>query len=103
MDRIVDYVDRHFTDHMLSLESVAFAFSVSPSHVSRSFKEKTGVNFSQYVWQKRLDEVKRRLIATDDPLKDIIAQVGYLDAPNFIRKFKKAIGCTPGQYRKMHT
>lgn len=103
MDRIVDYVDRHFTDHMLSLETVAFAFSVSPSHVSRSFKEKTGVNFSQYVWQKRLDEVKRRLIATDDPLKDIIAQVGYLDAPNFIRKFKKAIGCTPGQYRKMHT
>lgn len=29
------------------------------------------------------------LKTTNAPLKDIIIQVGYLDTPNFIRKFKK--------------
>ncbi|MBD2870963.1 helix-turn-helix domain-containing protein [Paenibacillus arenilitoris] len=101
MDQIVSYIDEHYTDHTLSLESVAFAFAISPSHVSRTFKEKMGQNFVQYIWQKRLDEVMRQLKATDDPLKDIISRVGYLDAPNFIRKFKKETGHTPGQYRKL--
>lgn len=103
IDQIVDYINQHFTDHNLSLESVAAYFSVSPSHVSRSFKDTIGINFIQYIWQKRLDEVIRLLTSTNDPLKDIIHQVGYLDTPNFIRKFKKETGYTPGQYRKLYT
>jgi AraC-like DNA-binding protein len=101
IDRIVAYIDEHYMDNALSLETVAFEFGISPSHVSRSFKEKVGLNFIQYVWQKRVEEVKHQLKTTSDPLKDIILKVGYLDAPNFIRKFKKETGYTPGQYRKM--
>ena len=101
IDRIVAYIDEHYTDNALSLETVAFEFSISPSHVSRSFKEKMGLNFIQYVWQKRMEEVMHQLKTTNDPLKDIILRVGYLDTPNFIRKFKKETGYTPGQYRKM--
>ncbi|MFS0871525.1 helix-turn-helix domain-containing protein [Paenibacillus xylanilyticus] len=102
IDRIVDYIDTHFTDHNLSLDTLAYEFEVSPSHVSRSFKEKTGINFIQYIWQKRLDRVFHQLQTTDTPLKDLIQEVGYLDTPNFIRKFKKETGLTPGQYRKLH-
>ncbi|WP_246310857.1 helix-turn-helix domain-containing protein [Paenibacillus xylanilyticus] len=102
IDRIVDYIDTHFTDHNLSLDTLAYEFEVSPSHVSRSFKEKTGINFIQYIWQKRLDRVFHQLKTTDTPLKDLIQEVGYLDTPNFIRKFKKETGLTPGQYRKLH-
>ncbi|WP_338045231.1 helix-turn-helix domain-containing protein [Paenibacillus humicola] len=102
IDRIAAYIDRHYADHTLSLEKIAFEFAVSPSHVSRSFKEKVGLNFIQYIWQKRLEEVKRQLTSTSDPLKDIIARVGYLDTPNFIRRFKKETGLTPGQFRKLY-
>ncbi|MET3940887.1 two-component system response regulator YesN [Paenibacillus sp. PvP094] len=102
IDRIIEYIDAHFTDHNLSLDTLAYEFEVSPSHVSRSFKEKTGINFLQYIWQKRLDRVFHQLKTTDTPLKDLIQEVGYLDTPNFIRKFKKETGLTPGQYRKLH-
>ena len=102
IDRIIEYIDAHFTDHNLSLDTLAYEFEVSPSHVSRSFKEKTGINFLQYIWQKRLDRVFHQLKTTDTPLKDLILEVGYLDTPNFIRKFKKETGLTPGQYRKLH-
>lgn len=102
IDRIVSYIDDHYADHTLSLETIAFEFAISPSHVSRSFKEKMGLNFIQYIWQKRMDEVMRHLKTTNAPLKEIIIQVGYLDTPNFIRKFKKETGYTPGQYRKLY-
>jgi two-component system response regulator YesN len=49
-----------------------------------------------------MEEVQRQLETTNDPLKDIIIRVGYVDTPNFIRKFKKETGYTPGQYRKLH-
>jgi YesN/AraC family two-component response regulator len=102
MDDILAYVDRQFADYTLSLEHVALKFAISTSYLSRSFKDKTGSNFSQYIWQRRVDEVIRLLQSTSAPLKEIIEQVGYLDAPNFIRKFKKETGLTPGQYRKEH-
>ncbi|GAS80015.1 helix-turn-helix domain-containing protein [Paenibacillus amylolyticus] len=102
MDEIVAYIDANFSDYDLSLGTISSKFTISSSYFSRSFKEKIGMNFTQYIWQKRMDEVIRLLLHTTDPLKDIITRVGYLDTPNFIRKFKKETGYTPGQYRKMH-
>jgi len=103
MDEIVSYINANYSDYDLSLGTISSKFSISSSYFSRSFKEKVGMNFTQYIWQKRMDEVIRQLLHTSDPLKDIISRVGYLDTPNFIRKFKKETGYTPGQYRKMHS
>ncbi|WP_225442674.1 helix-turn-helix domain-containing protein [Paenibacillus lycopersici] len=102
MDEIVAYVEQNYADYTLSLEHIALKYDTSTSYLSRSFKEKAGCNFTEYIWQCRLKEVIRQLMHTNAPLKDIIERVGYLDAPNFIRKFKKETGYTPGQYRKLH-
>ncbi|MBO2944664.1 helix-turn-helix domain-containing protein [Paenibacillus sp. F411] len=103
MEQIIAYIEDNYTDYDLSLGSISSKYSISTSYFSRYFKEKVGINFSQYIWQKRMDEVIRLLLHTSDPLKDIITRVGYLDTPNFIRKFKKETGLTPGQYRKIHS
>lgn len=103
IDDIVAYVDQQYADYTLSLEHLALKYSISTSYLSRSFKDKTGSTFSQYIWQLRMNEVIRLLTTTEAPLQEIIEQVGYWDAPNFIRKFKKETGSTPGQYRKEHT
>ncbi|WP_020620902.1 helix-turn-helix domain-containing protein [Paenibacillus daejeonensis] len=101
MDQILAYMDDHYMDHTLSLEEISFKFDISMSYFSRSFKEKMGINFVQYIWKKRMAAVITELTTTNDPLKDIIQRVGYLDTPNFIRRFKKETGHTPGQYRKL--
>ncbi|MCQ6559278.1 helix-turn-helix domain-containing protein [Paenibacillus mendelii] len=103
IDDIVLYVEQNFADYTLSLEHIALKFSVSTSYLSRSFKEKTAINFSQYMWQLRINKAMQLLVTTSDPLQIIIESVGYLDAPNFIRKFKKETGMTPGQYRKQNS
>ncbi|WP_172197448.1 AraC family transcriptional regulator [Saccharibacillus qingshengii] len=101
MDTIVAYIDEHYADHSLSLETISHNYSISMSYFSRSFKEKVGTNFVQYIWQKRMAAAIVELTTTDEPLKEIIQRIGYQDTPNFIRKFKKETGHTPGQYRKL--
>lgn len=103
MDRIVEYIDSHYMDNALSLEAISCKYSISVSYFSRSFKDKVGINFVQYISQKRMEAAIDQLTTTNDPLKEIIQRVGYLDTPNFIRKFKKETGYTPGQYRKLYS
>ncbi|GGA32491.1 helix-turn-helix domain-containing protein [Paenibacillus physcomitrellae] len=103
MDQIVSYIDSNYMDHSLSLEFISSKYSISVSHFSRSFKEAVGTNFVQYIWQKRITAAIHKLTTTNEPLKDIIQTVGYQDTPNFIRKFKKETGYTPGQYRKLYS
>lgn len=63
MDEIVAYIDANFSDYDLSLGTISSKFTISSSYFSRSFKEKIGMNFTQYIWQKRMDEVIRLLFA----------------------------------------
>ncbi|MBD2863765.1 AraC family transcriptional regulator [Paenibacillus oceani] len=48
------------------------------------------------------EQAKQHLRTTDIKLKDMLAQVGYVDQANFNRKFKRAEGLTPLEYRTMH-
>ncbi|WP_168122569.1 helix-turn-helix domain-containing protein [Paenibacillus sp. HB172176] len=102
-EQILRYVGDHFKEYDLNLERIADHFQMSLSYFSRFMKEQTGYTFSEYVADLRMEEVKRQLKQTGQPIKDIVAGVGYADVPNFIRKFKNAEGITPGQYRKLHS
>lgn len=100
-DAMIKYVEDNYADHDLSLESVADRFGYSVPYMSKLFKEKTGCTFLQYIWNLRMEEVTYRLTTSDDLVKDIVTQVGYLDVSNFIRRFKRETGLTPGQYREL--
>ncbi|WP_135557109.1 helix-turn-helix domain-containing protein [Paenibacillus cymbidii] len=85
-----------------SLEGLADALGLSAAYASRFFKDQTGLTFTDYVGGLRLTRIKRELIETDDPIKDIVVRCGYLDVPSLLRKFKKVEGITPGEYRRLH-
>jgi len=102
-DQIRNYVQANFKDYDLNLEKISDHFQMSLSYFSRFMKEQTGYTFTDYVTHLRMEEVKRLLKETDIPIKDIVASVGYADVPNFMRKFKKSEGLTPGQFRKLYS
>lgn len=99
---IVAYIDQHYTDNQLTLEEVASQFDLSLSYLSRFIKKECGMTFSKYIQQLRLEKIKEALIETELPIKDIIQAYGYYDVSNFTRKFKQAVGVTPGQYRQLN-
>lgn len=84
----------------LSLESVAASLGVSAGHLSRTFSRVVGVPFREYWARKRLERARRLLL---DPMLNVaqVAQAcGYPSAAYFTRVFRKAMGCTPGQYAR---
>lgn len=50
--------------------------------------------------RRRLALACRLLTETDQPLADIAAAAGFAELPHFWTSFRKAMGCTPGAYRR---
>lgn len=99
-DKILCYIEEHYTSSELSLSSIAEAFEITPSYLSRFFREAHGTTFIDYLTKKRMAEAKRLLESTDMKIQTILEAVGYLDIASFSRKFKQIYGISPGKYRE---
>ncbi|MBD2869013.1 helix-turn-helix domain-containing protein [Paenibacillus arenilitoris] len=98
---IITYINEHFKESELSLEHIARQYGLSASYVSRFIKEETGVTFMDYVTSLRMHEAKLQLQRSDKLIQDIVLDIGYLNVPSFVRKFKTIEGVTPSQYRQI--
>jgi YesN/AraC family two-component response regulator len=100
---VLDYVNRRYCDGDISLERIADEHDVSVSFLSRFFKEQVGQTFTDYLSELRMNEAKQRLIHSQQSVGQIVEEIGYMNVSNFVRKFKKEEGVTPGQYRTLYT
>ncbi|MEL6916613.1 MAG: helix-turn-helix domain-containing protein [Bacteroidota bacterium] len=66
--------------------------------LSRIFTEKTA---KEYINNYIVLEAKRRLAATNAPIKQIAYDCGFNEATNFLKFFKKITGSTPGEFRQI--
>ncbi|WP_409341488.1 helix-turn-helix domain-containing protein [Paenibacillus sp. MBLB4367] len=84
----------------LTLETCAEQLKYHPDYLRRVFRKGTGMSFSDYLAQHRLNVSKELLEHTDLTISDIAQQLNFQNSQNFIRYFKKMVGITPGQYRQ---
>lgn len=82
-----------------SLQSLADAMQINPVYLSRFFKEKTGVNFSDYITKRKMEAAASLLKETNNSVYQISELVGYSNDKNFSRAFKKYYGIPPAAYR----
>lgn len=99
-NKVREYIALHYADPDFSLTHAADSFAMNTKALSRIFKEEIGENFVDYLARLRMDEAKRLLTETSEPVQNIAERVGYLYPMSFIRVFKKLEGVTPGEYRK---
>lgn len=90
--------EKYQTD--LTLEICAEQLRYHPDYLRRVFRKGTGMSFSDYLAQHRLNVSKELLEHTDLTISDIAQQLNFQNSQNFIRYFKKMVGITPGQYRQ---
>jgi two-component system response regulator YesN len=95
------YIEKHYMDN-ISLESVAEEVNVSPSYLSRIFKEKKEIGFNDYLTNVRIGKSQELLINTNLTIKEISARTGYPDEKYYSKLFKKNIGIKPTEYRKLY-
>lgn len=97
--RVVDYVESNLGEE-LALEDLASQACLSPYHFSRLFQVATGRSPHRYVTDRRVQAAQRRLSLGKETLSDIALDLGFGSQGNFTRVFRKAMGVTPGQFRK---
>ncbi|MBB6730882.1 helix-turn-helix domain-containing protein [Cohnella zeiphila] len=100
---VIQFINSNFCNYDLSLDQLADKYNVSTSHLSRIIKEETGTPFMEYLTRLRMEFIKLKLVTTAAPIQSIIQEAGYFDVSNFIRKFRKSVGMTPGRYRAIST
>jgi transcriptional regulator GlxA family with amidase domain len=66
----------------------------------RRFQKATGYSPIAYVQQLRVQQAKRMLAGTREPIDEIAWKVGYEDPSAFRRLFKRITRVTPGTYRR---
>ena len=103
VERVLEYINEHYGDEDLSLNSLASFVNFSPNHLSMMFSQQTGMSFIKYLTDYRMNKAKELLRCTNKRSVDISLEVGYKDPHYFSYCFKKYQGVTPTQYRNGST
>lgn len=98
--QLLYYLKLNYENQELCLQMAAEQFFASPSYLSRSIKQKTGMGFSDYLNSLRLGEARRLLVERPDlSMNEISRQTGFSSQHYFCRVFKNAEGISPSDYR----
>lgn len=91
----------YFTQQRLAIKSVADRLGTHPNAVSKLINTRTGMNFNEYVNQKRIELAKVRLLdgAFAHWTVEAIGQsVGFSSKSTFYTAFKKQQGLSPNAF-----
>lgn len=88
-------------DKPISLSQFSAAMHKSPGYAGSFFKNMTGKTPMEYLVAYRIEKACHKLRSTDLSVTEIAFSSGFSDVSYFIKMFKKAMGISPGKYRKM--
>lgn len=97
----VRYLRAHACEQ-LSPKTVALALGVSRRTLERLFLSHVGHSPAVELTRVRLGRTRELLIETDLSLADVAKRTGFFHPETLHRIFKKEVGITPGEYRRIH-
>ncbi len=99
--KITNYLNKEPIQNA-SVTNTAKSLNVSREHLSRIFKEQTGLSLQQYILQQKIKTACKLLLQTNLSIKQISARLGFSNQRNFSRAFIKHKGFPPRDYRKFN-
>ncbi len=96
---IADYLAGNY-EKPVTLEELGALTGLSKYTLLRRFTREKGISPYSYLCTLRIDQAKR-LLQQGEPPMDAALQCGFSDQSHFSNVFKKLIGITPGQYRRI--
>lgn len=94
------YMEEHYGENV-TICQLAGCCNLSKSYFMSCFKKATGISAMEHLIQLRIRAACEALHKTDRNISDIAANCGYSNLSNFNRQFKRYVGCSPGNYRRM--
>ncbi|HHV98028.1 MAG TPA: helix-turn-helix transcriptional regulator [Clostridiaceae bacterium] len=98
--KVIEYLRDQY-DANYSLEEAAQIAHLSPYHFIRTFKAYTGKSPYEYLMLVKLNKAKELLSSNKSSITEVCYTCGFNNLSNFINCFKKKVGVTPSEYRKI--
>ena len=104
VQQTVQYIEQHY-DEDLTVEQLANMAGMVRWQYSQKFKILTGKKPTDYLTHVRINQAKKILSNSTEPLRKIARQSGFKDEYYFSRCFHKLTGNTPREYAniQLHT
>ena len=92
------YVTENYASE-ITLEQTALRFGISPSYLSRLFQHESGVSFSAFLTDLRLENAVYLLHHSALQIAEIADRCGFRSSSYFIKIFRRHYRKTPGEFR----
>ena len=97
---IATYLQEHYKE-IKCLDELAVHFEISKSYLCRVFKQQTGLTIVEYLNRLKVEEAYKLLQETELPIHAISQLSGFDTVIHFNRIFKRIMGNTPREARKL--
>ena len=94
------YIEENYREP-ISLERLAQEAGYSLSYFESKFLKEMGITLKNYVNKYKVEKAKELLVTTDAPVIDLAYRMGWSSSNYFCTVFKKYVGISPLQYRKL--
>lgn len=101
IDRQIDQAIRWITlqfHQQISIDHMASSLGYHRVHLSKAFKQRTGLSPKQFLLKLRMDKA-RELLGSPLTIEQVASSVGFNDALYFSKQFRKHTGIPPREYR----
>jgi AraC-like DNA-binding protein/quercetin dioxygenase-like cupin family protein len=95
---VKQYLNEHYRE--TSLEELVSVFGYTPDYFNRLIKRRTGMTYSRFLQDIRLEKAKILLKTTQFTIEDIAHQVGYENQTYFYRIFHEKFSAKPDGLRR---
>lgn len=96
----VRFLEEHFPEKTV-LGHFCESYHYSQQYISRKFKQETGFTALEYLQKLRIEKGCELLAGSDLRITEIAQRIGYEDVKFFHTVFKRMVGVSPREYRKM--
>ncbi|WP_352698113.1 helix-turn-helix transcriptional regulator [Mesorhizobium sp. M0152] len=86
----------------LDLALLGRELGLAPRTLARRFSDELHTTPGRWIQDQRIDAAKSLLESTRLGIVEVCYQVGYQDAASFSRLFMRAVGLSPGEYRRQN-
>jgi AraC family transcriptional regulator len=99
--RMVEYIENNLAED-LSIADLAEIAEMSPSHFSRNFRSSFRVTPHEFIVRMRVEFSKELLRDNSHTILDAAQLSGFKTQQHFSRVFAKAVGVSPGRFKRMN-
>ena len=95
------YMDDNFDQGITVAQAAQYVF-LSQGYFTRAFRDETGMSLMNYLMKKRIERACLLLENNEIKVSAISLQSGFSSPQRFNVAFRKLMGMTPMEYRKLH-